>query len=209
MVSEERPDTTRGLVGDGLEDEGPDPWASFAASRGDESLELVPLVFLEWDTQLELWGLSPFGYTHELNVGPYSDLVNAILYPNGPVLCIFIRGKGIGVCLGFWENVKKEILAQNTTQEWVCRKAGISYRTFRGWISLERLPSVMDAGLIAGALQVSVEYLLTGTDSADPWVREHRAFLDDCKLLDPATLSVVETVARTHADVVRERSKRA
>jgi hypothetical protein len=32
----------------------------------------------------------------------------------------------------FWENVKKEIKLQNTTQEWVAMKSGISFNTFQG-----------------------------------------------------------------------------
>jgi transcriptional regulator with XRE-family HTH domain len=63
----------------------------------------------------------------------------------------------------FWENVKKEIKLQNTTQEWVAKKAGISFNTFQGWISKEIYPRVNEAVRIAAALNTSVEYLIRGT----------------------------------------------
>jgi transcriptional regulator with XRE-family HTH domain len=62
----------------------------------------------------------------------------------------------------FWENIKKEIRRQNTTQEWVAKKAGISFNTFQGWISKGIYPRVNDAVRIALALSTSVEYLALG-----------------------------------------------
>jgi transcriptional regulator with XRE-family HTH domain len=62
----------------------------------------------------------------------------------------------------FWENVKKEIKLQNTTQEWVAKKAGISFNTFQGWISKSIYPRVNDAVRIATSLNTSIEYLLNG-----------------------------------------------
>jgi transcriptional regulator with XRE-family HTH domain len=63
----------------------------------------------------------------------------------------------------FWENVKTEIKRQNTTQEWVAKKAGISFNTFQGWISKGIYPRANEAVHIAAALNTSVEYLVTGT----------------------------------------------
>ena len=62
----------------------------------------------------------------------------------------------------FWENVKKEIKEQNTSQEWVAKKSGIRFNTFQGWISKEIYPRVNDAVRIAAALDTTVEYLLRG-----------------------------------------------
>ena len=62
----------------------------------------------------------------------------------------------------FWENVKKEIKAQNTTHEWVARNSGISFNTFQGWISKGIYPRVNEAIRIAGSLNTSVEYLANG-----------------------------------------------
>jgi len=63
----------------------------------------------------------------------------------------------------FWENIKKEVKIQNTTQEWLATKSGISFNTFQGWISKGLYPRVNDAIRIAASLNVSVEYLATGS----------------------------------------------
>jgi transcriptional regulator with XRE-family HTH domain len=60
----------------------------------------------------------------------------------------------------FWKNVKKAVKAQNTTQEWVAKKAGISFNTFQGWISKGIFPRVNEAVRIAAVLNTSVEYLI-------------------------------------------------
>ena len=62
----------------------------------------------------------------------------------------------------FWENVKKEIKSQNTTQEWIAKKSGISFNTFQGWISKSIYPRVNEAVRIAASLNTSVEYLANG-----------------------------------------------
>jgi len=62
----------------------------------------------------------------------------------------------------FWENVKKEIKLQNTTQEWVAHNSGISFNTFQGWISKGIYPRVNEAIRIAVSLNTSVEYLVNG-----------------------------------------------
>jgi transcriptional regulator with XRE-family HTH domain len=63
----------------------------------------------------------------------------------------------------FWENVKKEIKSQNTTQEWVAKNSGISFNTFQGWISKGIYPRVNEAIRIAVSLNTSVEYLVHGS----------------------------------------------
>ena len=70
----------------------------------------------------------------------------------------------------FWANVKKEIKAQNTTQEWIAKNSGISFNTFQGWISKGIYPRVNEAVMIAGLLNTSVEYLVGGAvhDSKRP-----------------------------------------
>jgi transcriptional regulator with XRE-family HTH domain len=73
-----------------------------------------------------------------------------------------ISGMGDNAAL-FWENIKKEIKQQNTTQEWVAKKAGISFNTFQGWIAKGIYPRVNEAVRISLALNTSVEYLVSGT----------------------------------------------
>ena len=62
----------------------------------------------------------------------------------------------------FWKTVKKEIKLQNTTQEWVAQKSGISFNTFQGWMSKGLFPRVNEAVRIASSLNTSVEYLIKG-----------------------------------------------
>lgn len=69
--------------------------------------------------------------------------------------------------MSFWELVKGEIRRSNTTQEWVSRRAGISFDTFRGWIAHNRLPKADDAVHIAMVLGTTVEYLVTGKDPSE------------------------------------------
>jgi len=63
----------------------------------------------------------------------------------------------------FWENVKKEIKSQNTTQEWVAKNSGISFNTFQGWISKNLFPRANEAIRIAASLNTTVEYLVIGS----------------------------------------------
>jgi len=63
----------------------------------------------------------------------------------------------------FWENVKNEIKMQNTTQEWIAKNSGISFNTFQGWISKGIFPRVNEAIRIANSLNISVEYLASGS----------------------------------------------
>ena len=62
----------------------------------------------------------------------------------------------------FWENVKREIKTQNTTQEWVAKNSGISFNTFQGWIAKGIFPRVNEAIRISVSLNTSVEFLVNG-----------------------------------------------
>jgi len=70
----------------------------------------------------------------------------------------------------FWENVKREIKSQNTTQEWVAKNSGISFSTFQGWILKGMYPRLNEAIRIAASLNTSVEYLASGSvrDNSKP-----------------------------------------
>ena len=64
----------------------------------------------------------------------------------------------------FWGMVKKEVERQHTSFEWLYRKTKISKGTFSSWKNRNTIPRADEAFLIATALKVSVEYLLTGVD---------------------------------------------
>lgn len=111
--------------------------------------------------------------------------------------------------MDFWDRLKFQIEAQNTTQGWVAQKIGISRRTLEGWLSKRIFPSVDVATTLAQALGVTVEYLVTGHDSTDPWLREHRAFIEDCKLLSVETFQAMQSTIQALADSVRNKIKHA
>jgi hypothetical protein len=68
----------------------------------------------------------------------------------------------------FWKMVKKEIDAQKTSFEWLYQKTDIPKGTFASWKSRKIIPRADEAFCIASALNVTVEYLLTGLDKAIP-----------------------------------------
>lgn len=102
--------------------------------------------------------------------------------------------------MGFWDRVRSEIKGQRTTQEWLSGKAGISFNTFQGWIAKGRLPDVEQAQAIAYALGVTVEYLVTGSDTEDAWIREHRQLIEDLKVLSPEALEDQEVAIHAIAE---------
>ena len=66
----------------------------------------------------------------------------------------------------FWKMVQKEVDSQKTSFEWLYRKTHIPKGTFSSWKNRKIIPRADEALLIAEALSVSVEYLLTGADQA-------------------------------------------
>ena len=65
----------------------------------------------------------------------------------------------------FLENLKDELSYQDLTQKELAERTGISVNTIRGWFSKDLVPDVFNAVKIAQTLNVSVEYLATGTDN--------------------------------------------
>jgi len=89
----------------------------------------------------------------------------------------------------FWKMVKKEVGRQQTSFEWLYRKTQIPKGTFSSWKNRNIIPRADEAFLIAEALKVSVEYLLTGADSqkksSNPSINEINEtapFFDDIDL---------------------------
>ena len=102
----------------------------------------------------------------------------------------------------YWERVKEVIQAQNTTQEWVSKKSQIKFGTFRGWITKNRLPNADQAVSIAQALDTTVEYLVTGTDYTDPWIRENQNIIIYCKQLSPEALKLLKVQLKAQAEAM-------
>ena len=105
--------------------------------------------------------------------------------------------------MGFWDRVKAEVKSQNTTQDWVAKKAGVSFNTLRGWITKNRLPDAEESVSIANSLNTTVEFLVSGTDSTDPWLREHRQIIEDLKVLTSESLAEKEAMIHAAAEIRR------
>ena len=64
----------------------------------------------------------------------------------------------------FWNRVKALYREKHLTQEEVAKACGRSINTFRGWMSKRIVPPLDDAAYIARCLDVSLEFLVYGTD---------------------------------------------
>jgi transcriptional regulator with XRE-family HTH domain len=64
----------------------------------------------------------------------------------------------------FWTMVKNEVARQQTSFEWLYGKTKIPKGTFSSWKNRNIMPRADAAYRIAEALNVSLEYLLTGSD---------------------------------------------
>jgi len=113
--------------------------------------------------------------------------------------------------MDFFDRVKIEIKRQNTTQDWVAGKCGISFSTFRGWISKKRLPNVDQAVAIAKALGVTVEYLVTGENPVQ-WQPPARIanIVETLSLLSDSDLGFIRKALRAVAEqTVREKERQS
>jgi len=66
--------------------------------------------------------------------------------------------------MDFWIRLKKEIKVKNTTQEWIAGKIDVPLSTFRKWMTRKTYPNLKEGVDIAKLLDVSAEYLITGTE---------------------------------------------
>ena len=65
----------------------------------------------------------------------------------------------------FWNRVKKEIKGKAVTQETAAKAIGVSPGTFRGWMAKNRIPPLNYAYRLACYLGVSLDFLITGSES--------------------------------------------
>jgi phage repressor protein C with HTH and peptisase S24 domain len=61
--------------------------------------------------------------------------------------------------MDFWNHVKTQVTSQGKTQEWLASESGINLNTYRGWVSKNRIPDVLEAARIADSLGVSLDIL--------------------------------------------------
>jgi hypothetical protein len=104
----------------------------------------------------------------------------------------------------FWKMVKREVEKQRTSFEWLYRKTAIPKGTFSSWKNRRIIPRADEAVRIAGALKVSVEYLLTGNDQtpepSNPIIQEIAATVPFFDEIDSqAVLAAVRAMAARYS----------
>ena len=67
----------------------------------------------------------------------------------------------------FWEKLKDILEYQNISLKELCAKAGLKQQSIYNAITRKTFPSLETAVKIANALNVSVEYLVTGKESQE------------------------------------------
>jgi hypothetical protein len=87
--------------------------------------------------------------------------------------------------MDFWTRLRDQIRKKNTTQEWIALKIGVPFGTFRNWLVRKTYPDLKQGLEIAGLLNTSAEYLVTGC-GPDILSDEERGLLRDYRKLDSA-----------------------
>ena len=64
----------------------------------------------------------------------------------------------------FWNRIKTMIKQKKTTQEMAAIACGISFNTWKGWVSKGILPGIEQCSFIAKFLDVSLDYLVMGKE---------------------------------------------
>ena len=106
----------------------------------------------------------------------------------------------------FWQRAKRLIQSQNTTQEWVANHCGIEPDKFRRWVSRPIMPNADQATMIANALGVTVEYLVTGKEIKYWYPPRIADIVEDLKIIDDEVLlDPIRTLAHTAAERIRAR----
>lgn len=77
----------------------------------------------------------------------------------------------------FWIRVNALIKSRKTKQQSVAEVCGISYQTFRGWVTRQSFPDALQVFRIAKSLDTTVEYLMTGSDTS-PLAAENATLKD-------------------------------
>jgi len=86
------------------------------------------------------------------------------------------------IAVEFWKRTNKLIKDKNSKQENVAQECGIPYQTLRSWVTRQTFPDALQAYKIAKALNTTVEYLVTGSDT-NPAERELKELKEKLKKL--------------------------
>ena len=82
----------------------------------------------------------------------------------------------------FLERVDNRLHEIGQKRPWLAKVSGVKVRTINSWFLNDRYPSVRDAALIGTALEMSLDYLVTGEEvsrrSEDPVIADIIAYLE-------------------------------
>ena len=107
--------------------------------------------------------------------------------------------------MGFWNNVESELEYQGISRKELAFKAGISYAGIGLGIERDSMPGADTALKISKVLNVSIEYLLTGTDAAqnkdtpadNELLNRYRTVVDDLdKIPEPIKDPICQMIHR-------------
>lgn len=93
---------------------------------------------------------------------------------------------------GFGERLRRAIERGETNQSKLAAKIGQPRSRVSEWVHGKRVPSLEDVIRLAGALRVSMDWLVTGAESATP----ERAVVDELAQLAPSLLPLVSRAER-------------
>ena len=114
----------------------------------------------------------------------------------------------------FSKRLRSEIEYIGLTQKEFAAKAGVKKRALDAYLRTQQsMPPADTAVKIAAALGLSVEYLVTGSDSRQSVdiskYLQFRDLLDDLAILPEETLDTIKTVIKTFADKERKKPRSA
>ena len=99
--------------------------------------------------------------------------------------------------MGFKENLRAELDYQGVKIKELAERSGVNRRTIDHYLMKEpQEPSVSNAVKIARALNVSVEYLVTGSDSRIPFAADTMEFINGYQLLTAREKGVVRDMVK-------------
>lgn len=109
----------------------------------------------------------------------------------------------------FKDRLREEIEYKGILIKEISAEIGISNNTFLSYINSRNvMPNVETAVKIAKALDVSVEYLVTGKDSIHNEKNNHlKDIIKDLSMLDEQTLSIIKPMIHTLTEQQKQQKK--
>lgn len=95
--------------------------------------------------------------------------------------------------MDFWERLDHEVRLKSSRKA-LADAAGIAPNTFSTWKARGTIPDGAVLLKLAKALNVSMEYLVSGVEREDSWLRQNQDFIANLRMLPPAELQAIKQV---------------